>query len=1019
MKNQIIAAAAAAALFIACTRESIPATNGSAAGEKGEIVELSLNLLCGNGNQATKSALFEDDGVTDLNLYVWRNGILLEHRYYDNLEKEIRLSLVCGSGYSFYALANCGRRLEPETAGWKNDEGAMKQLSINYPGESGVKALCPMAGSAVGIEIGQSVQERLSLELERLVSRVRLNFRKDMALSSSGLEITGIRLHDAPASTLPFGGTGKAAEGNLCDGDFASDADLSFINSGGTIDFYVFENCWGDLLPGNTDPKQKVPSSLGNMRGPTYIEISASFGTNSLITGQLVYRIFPGRDATCNFDLRHNSSCTISIFGSKNGLGELNWQIEPDITFNDFLADYETTAGHPGNDLYLGEIFKGRICRIDNSIIDYFGGSLEAAADEITIRCIEDGTSTGDPVILTVNGTDEDGGISIEGTCRRASVSGCAFWICDSEGSPVTKIAGDVLVRKPAVVFSDESRADRPHATESEKTITINGGPVGLNVYFCDKAGNNLLSEAGGCYDFDGSVFDLRIYDNHDDWDGIYEFGCMESGITDRYDKDSHGLDGRPMCRTSITLTNDGREYDVNKDLWELVRSTRPICQTFHDSRHGLETQNVYDVDYFPLTIHYCDAAFGGSELAKELGVTTNQFFYVENPSNMSFLLTHLALAKQGDSTTGSNNYTWPSNMKYYVYTCPSGLNLPESLYLQYAEACYEQRDHYSYDGCYDIDGMDGSCVISLKNNFEDLLKALNYADGKYFYNTFGYYNPKGNHGYKLADGLNLMLDVRSTEGDRINYSYSIELENGSMECSYVYDNYPIKYVSTFSNGARGNYLDSHSTAYNIKNLYSGYPDLTPLNISGLMLKSRDMKFAIASPESTSPYYSVQYSGPVEDTGFPFELICNGACSYHDKGTRRDPVTAYPSTNYQKTSTAKSRHIYTENFTGSGIMNCFTSMFNTIYKDKYTWLGTDEGWDHHSHPTRLTLYPKISQSVNADCRYLYNLTFTSQNVRYANSGYSPDADSSPYSVKTEFNCKEFHKSFTHTMIVLK
>ena len=59
------------------------------------------------------------------------------------------------------------------------------------------------------------------------------------------------------------------------------------------------------------------------------------------------------------------------------------------------------------------------------------------------------------------------------------------------------------------------------------------------------------------------------------------------------------------------------------------------------------------------------------------------------------------------------------------------------------------------------------------------------------------------NSNYSINDGIRVMTDLRSDEGRTINYDFEVLLEDGSMQCSYVYDCYPLKWTTCLSDGEK------------------------------------------------------------------------------------------------------------------------------------------------------------------------------------------------------------------------
>ena len=1000
MKSIPILIFTALLILCSCREVQIMEEDVEACGE-----ECTLELSFSTGDGVSKSGIFQDELPRDLNLYVWRNGKCVQHSYSDVVEGKVTIALVNGSGYNFYALVNCGEALLPPGEKWMTDEDSMKELAVPFPDSEG--SSFPMCGSIKSVDLRNSSNSLVFL-LERLVSRIRLNFSPDVALGASDIQITSVRTVDAAASMKPFTPSNKSESGNLICGDYASAEDLERLNSGGEVDFYVFENCWGELLPDNTDQKLKVPDSFGQLRGPTYLEIGCSFGQDKLLTGQLTYRIFPGSNATTNFDLVRNSSCTISLYGSKNGLDELSWRIESDLGFNDHLSSFKVVNGHHYQQLYMGEIFQGKIYDIDPSVTAYFGGDLQSMASNIKIRCLKDGS--GDVIDFTILGTDEEG-ILVEGTCTDLAQQGI-LWICDKDGNCITRLPQPIAISCPEIVFSTNQRSPKPVPLSSDPVLTINGNSTVCYLYLCDHLGRNLMSASSGCYDFNPQVFNFSLTNNSATWQ------CEGQNISNRMTAAYlAGFDGAAFGKIEVKLENAGTYANGNKYFWEMCHSETPIYVDFNESRIGTVGRLDFNMTYIPLKVHFCDSSFGGKAKGEEFGVSSRLFIYVENKSKIAFNLTQLTLAEAGDVYMYNKTYPAPSNMKYYFYNCPSEWNIPKCLYMIMAEIKVPAVNKISSTGCSSrVSGSD--FIMELNGNFENLLDAIRCAESKYFLNNFGYTGRVPDYYMsELSDGLRHMVDVWNDFGGEVNYEYYIELENGSASSNVVYGDYPLKWFSFYSNGVL---LASKDSSYNMSNLYGSFPDLKPLNISRMMDKSVDISFDIIHSQESDAAYQMSFSRTIVGTNFPYDLFCEGKCDYHPKGQWGKMQTSYPITSVSNSNSGYGTHSRSENLTERGIQNCFQNIFNITYKDYYSNLQIEsKSWQHHSHPTKLILYPYLSLSADNEKRALWNMTFTSAKVIYNNPSYDAKYDNNPYTVPATIDFSDMHKNFTHQMIVIR
>ena len=1009
MKSPYLAAFAAL-LYISCSMEI---DNMPAISDGTRTREVQINFLVDNG--ATKSSLFTDGGIRDLNLYVWRDGALAAHHYYERLEEAVRLQLVKGGNYSVYAIANMGGNIEPQASGWEKDESSMQSLEVAFPDEDAARGFCPFAGFTRGLTVGDA--GAINLRMERIVSRIRVRFCPDKVLSGSDIRITGIRLKDAPANMKPFRRGNRAVEGNLKNGDSASAEDLEIVNRGGEVDFYVYENCWGDLLPGNQDQKKKTPEYTDGQKGPTYIEVECCFGSGKMLDGGLLYRIYPGKDDTGNFDLERNTTCAVTLFACGEGLGELSWRIERDFSYNNFLSDCETVQGHELDGLYMGEVFRARICNIDQSVIDYFGQNLEAMSRNISFRCLDSDGVSEDPVTFTVAEPEPEGRIEVIGLCRRPCTA-ASLWICDSAGNPLTRTGGEVTVSAPVVVVADTLASGQPEEPEYDAALKINGGTKQMGVFLCDTLGQNLLSESAACYGFDSSVFDFSVQDNASRWAAAEKAGCINISLTRDLRADSGKLEGQAAFRLDVGISNDGESHEAIQDLWDMTLPLNLLEVGLSEATAGIKNYSHYSISHYPFTVYLCDGSFGGWEMAQELEVPANKIFLVvENKSALSFSLTHITLAEKGKNDKLSSSIC-SNRMKFYLYNCPSDLKLPETLYLIFNEMTFRDNHDFTADGG-TVYEKDGKYILVSENNYDRLQTAVCRATVEYSHRNFGYIMESGasiSSNYSINDGIRVMTDLRSDEGRTINYDFKVLLEDGSMQCSYVYDCYPLKWTTCLSNGEK---ISDGYKSYNRKEGYQDYPDVNPQTISRLLKNGVDVKYGIGNADSSHPYYYMSVSRPISKSKMSMTYVCNGLCITHVNGVKRDPVWNYPQWSYSGTYSENYTHTGWKNLTADNMYYSFTAMYNTLYNDSESWYGHAKKWQHHSHPRYATLNLVWDFPQNIEDQFLYNFTFEPVNVVYDNSGYSPTWDSNPYTVETKVNLKSTCEKLPYQMIVLR
>ena len=1017
-RNMIFAAAFLGLMTGGCSAEKIDLSEGL---KETEETEIRLSFISDASEHLTRSAVYEDARPQDINLFIWRDGACVEHKFIDRNLGSLSLSLVKGE-YSFYALAGCGRKVEPEYSGWTEDEQRFREMTVDASG-AGKSFL--MAGAVTHKDISLA-RSAVDIVLERLVSRIVLSYIPDRALSGSGIQVSSVRLCDGAGRVRAFTPGFRASENELATGDYASEEDLLRLNSGESIELYAYENCWGNLLPENSDPQKKVPEQIGGIKGPTYIEVGCSFADGKLLAGGLTYRIYLGSDATGNFDLARNSSYKVILYGSKDGLNEVSWRIDKDVSVNGALATAKLTkCRYRMEELYVGERIEGRLSDIDPSVTAYFGGSLRDITGNGYLRFISDGTSDAedDPITLNFSETAADH-IGFTGTCRKSSAHS-GLWLCLKDGTPLTKVCDGASVAVPSVVLSFSKSADTPKPTKDAHYAAINEAQSSVYAYLCDRNGINLLSDRWEGYGFDAKVFNPTLENNFEQWPNSAATGSLTSRLEDVF-SEGDSEENQPFCTLNLQVFNTGKDPSVNQELWELVESQIPIKLRFRDIRHGISATEGFDIVYAPLEICCCDKAYGGRTLAAQYGVSESFFVTIKNPSKMSFVMRYMAVTQRGAGQSAVAPAA-PTGLYMYRFNPPSSLKIPQSLYLTYSELSQYSTVDTSTKSCSVKVLSDGTSVVGITKSLNELLDAVKTAEGRYSYDNYGYFSSEimvKDRSFIRKNGISILVDLASPDGKELNYNGSEKLENGGQEAATIYSgDYDFRTVRFYSAGHYYGY--AYSSGFPL----SSYTDLNPYKMSQVLERSREITVGMNNSSPTHPYFTlVNASGPLTNqmgalkgTAISAEHICDGFCRTHARGTKRDPVDYTTSTS--STSRISGIASGTYRFGQYVIYNLFLGIFNTTYTDSYNWYGSSNSWQHHAHPTKLTLNMTFSEATTGAASdgnwQIFNFRkYTPVSLSYDNSGYV-DEDSNPYTVVTAVDWKKTHESFTNLIVLLQ
>lgn len=264
--------------------------------------------------------------LTDLNVIVYHDGCLLSEysSYYEDVSS-VMLSFPVGKdGFDIYMLGNVGQVEPPES------EGDMLEYRCVLPSYD----VFPVRGVPVAGVFKDYLRGTLAhFVLKRLVGQ--FDIRMVDSAEDADYLIKDVRVMNCAMDVYPFSADSRAmlfADGLDTIGDILTPTDIDALNSGKSVPLYFLENLQGELLPGNTDPKKKIPSSLpeGFPDRCTYVEVTADITTPAARYTGCRYRFYPGRNETTDFSIVRNTLHEVVLDFTQNMVSEQEWRIEAD-----------------------------------------------------------------------------------------------------------------------------------------------------------------------------------------------------------------------------------------------------------------------------------------------------------------------------------------------------------------------------------------------------------------------------------------------------------------------------------------------------------------------------------------------------------------------------------------------------------------------------------------------------------------------------------------------------------------
>ncbi len=267
--------------------------------------------------------------ISDANYYLFSNGSLVKQEYFEDAD-DFAVSLPSyNRKYNLYVLANVGEK----TVGANVRETDMRTaVHHDYMNKADYYDTIEELGFPMALIVRDfSASYDDDLKLKRLVHTLYVKVDTD-ALNTTEMEFTGLNIRNAARDVYPFAEESKAKY--VMDGDAANldSGDLQALNDGEEVTLFLLENMRGELFPGNSDWKMKVPAEMvpeSEQDMCSYIELTTSAQTATAYYERNVYRAYIGSTAA-DCDVRRHSYSTLNNRYTNDMVVDEEWRIEGD-----------------------------------------------------------------------------------------------------------------------------------------------------------------------------------------------------------------------------------------------------------------------------------------------------------------------------------------------------------------------------------------------------------------------------------------------------------------------------------------------------------------------------------------------------------------------------------------------------------------------------------------------------------------------------------------------------------------
>lgn len=871
--------------------------------------------FCAEPSSATRSSISpEENRILDLNVYAFKDGVLADEAYVseDNIAS---LCLAKGYSYNIYAVANMDCR--PADV---DERRFLEEFSYSIESLSEISDVMPMFCHYGRLRVTGG-SPLIQLNMERLVSKLTLLIDKEALLE--GLQVRSVRLCQCASVVRPFkwhgdGGSRVESESEIIDGDFATEEDLQRLNSGGEVQFYALENCQGILLPENGAPDDKIPDNLGGKDGMcTYLEVGCAFGSEGLLDGAVDYRIYLGLDATSSFDVPGNSCINVVLNLTDEGLREMSWKVDSDVSVRDGYAyGYVSEGMHPMNELYVGERVLYEV-ELSDELMEYISGDVSGCS----IRFLQGGSESGS--VLVDNVCSADNILQAELLCVDPAAD-MELYLYSRQGECLGCLEDDVQIKLPDIVFSEydvwldyEPVEELSYIPECE----INGSPAEFYLYMVDEQGCNLNGPAA--YGYDASLFDF-LYTGTESGTSVVRSIWPEYVIM----ADSPGS---AAARVSVFCMNDGTDHALNVLLAGVYNSNTLLSVGTMENCFEISKTVSVGLSIPEITLALVDNGWAGYH-DSQLSVV------VDNPSNLPLEVNAWQLIATNSSTgTVDKQYVEEKlTLAHIEYMTGAFYNGAPKLYGSSASFVSE-RNRYGSPSMEEEESL----VYPLTGiSTDDIIKAVRY-------------DKLGNS--QMIHMLDVTMNSQKIRPEDISLVDAVS--DGSSTYDYLYyhdDSWKYKGASLFSAGefltssGSWSYDYPYVSALSLTRMYNRHITGMPVNVTMDYDPSYDA-VAISTQAGKGSQYGLSVS-------IRYDGVVNGYVHTYPDGTWRSGQDNYCSVDigYQVSGIplkANTPEVWADE---AKINSAVGKIYEFSYKDSPKPLGS-EAYMHRAHPVDLNL----------------------------------------------------------------
>ena len=299
-------------IIVSCYKDKIENLNKNQTAEK--EVEIKISLLKKGETIISKVSNVNDSSIRNVNIFIYNLSGNLIKSYFFNAESN--LVITCSTGYkTIIAIANCDNINYASYSSLDNIEEAISTQMTNSFGEF------VFAGKTYyKIEPGKSI----SIDMERLVSKITVLFDKKDLDPNTTIDIESISLRNVPSGCKFLRPNKPVFSDEINEYGETITESLEPQSHTTATPLFMFENMQG-TIGGATVESEKNPGNSAPFC--SYLEMKANY-TSQYRSGKIKYKFYLGNNLINNFDIHRNVWYQLNVIFRGSAINEISWRID-------------------------------------------------------------------------------------------------------------------------------------------------------------------------------------------------------------------------------------------------------------------------------------------------------------------------------------------------------------------------------------------------------------------------------------------------------------------------------------------------------------------------------------------------------------------------------------------------------------------------------------------------------------------------------------------------------------------